>query len=302
MNRKFLKTIVIAFVFTLFSTGCSSTKVLEKEPNYDLSDAEISHVVHGGKDDICDAQFDVVKLEKKMSLSENDSFYQMTMISDMEYGFYPDFEDMKINGKDASSETDNDKLYAEGEAFPIMNEDGIPARYLITLTCTEEFELEDVELYAINIDNKNYPLDVRTLYKEVSIRDIDTHLTTPSTLHFFSSEGDYYLWNEAAEKVYLDADDGYIKVAITEDSILWKSQNGSAEKLFKHIVDNSKWASYMNGDVYDSDYATLSLEEVEEHGLCLVKTGRTDVDAEKTNPPYIAYTEPGFNTIYLSIV
>lgn len=286
--------------------GCSNRQTSDINPDELLSDVEINHAIHNGNEandngSLCDAVFSAALLEKRTTIESESNLYQMLLVADIEHGFYPDFEAMTICGIPFYNESDDGK-FIDGFAQDVIISEDSESRYIITLSCSDDFTVDDIILYAVNQSNDSYPENSKTAIKEINISDMNTHKTVPSTMHFFSSEGDYYIWNEAKDKLILPTDEGYVKVAITPESILWMSNKGSAEKLFQNILDNSKWASYMDGETYDSEYAELSLEEIDGYGLCLVKTGRTNVDEERTNPPYIAYTEPGYGTIYFSIV
>lgn len=244
----------------------------------------------------------LVYLESKMR-NDGVPLYQMIAYAELKKGFDFSFETMRINGIDYFNDNyEVDKKYVDAYSIKISDDTVDNARYLVTFSCTEEFGLEDIELTAKNFSNEEYNKDVEAKFEIDDLSNIDFHKTYSSTLHFIQVGEHYYLWDQKVPKKIIATDEEYTyKTAITPDTIIWASEGGSSDELFTTIAANYKWANELHGRTFDSEYATLTLEEIDGE-LCLVKTAREDLEDETSNPAYVTYTEEGYDTLYFVIV
>ena len=236
-------------------------------------------------------------------IDDHEKLYQMLLYAELENGFSFDFENMMINGIPYYNENYENDLKFVDATFTIISDNNDIDRYIVTLTCTDEFTIDDVKLDAYNDSNDNYDKNIKANLHIIDIIDADLHRTSASPTHFIELNNHYYLWAQNDGRIYPSSkNDNEYCVGITDKSILWMSDGASSEELFTEIANNAKWANAIDWELFETEYATLTLEKDDENGLYLMKTARTDIEDEKSNPSYIAYDKDGYGTIYIVIL
>lgn len=246
--------------------------------------------------------FSWAEIESK--IDDGDGMHEMLVYAELAKGFEFDFENMEIKGIPYyNSNYSVDGKHVDGSSIKLSDGSKDTERYLLMFACTEEFSLEEISLEAYNLSNSEFKTDIRIGSNVISLDEVDLHQTYSSSIHFISVGGHYYVWDQYVPKVYLPCEDsGMCRVAVTEETIIWSGEGGSVEELFTAISDNYGWANELDGEIFDSRYSSLSYENIEGYGACLVKTARTDIEDETANPNYITFTERGHETMYFVIV
>lgn len=234
---------------------------------------------------------------------DHEYLYQMLLYAEIENGFSFDMQNLVVNGINYyNNNYDIDKQFCDGN-FRIIGDTDTIDRYIVTITCSEEFTIDDIKLVLYNNNNDDFSENAKSAIDVIDISEMNLHQTNASTTHFIELNGHYYLWAQNDGRIYPTAkNENEYCVGITESSITWMSDGASIEELFTEIVNNAKWSNSVDGELFDSEYATLTLEKDDENGFYLMKTARTDVDDATSNPSYIAYTKEGYGTIYIVIV
>lgn len=274
--------------------GGSRPEIHERSVTYySGSDGQI---IYAENSDGQTAEFKWAQVETRR---DDDGLYMMLVYAESTKGFEPDFEDMKIAG---IGYYNDDGHYVDGDSIRLSDGSGDAERYLLTLTSDREFTLDSVDLSVYNFSNEAFDSNTEIYPQPVSLSDVDLHRTFDSPTHFISVNGHYYVWDQTVPKKNLgQREENTYSVAITEDTIIWTGEGGSVEELFTELYNNSSWALENGGETYETEYAELTLEELDGK-LCLVKTVRTDMEEPEADPNYIAYTEPGYGTMYFTII
>lgn len=313
------RRIVLVIAASVIFAGCVSTYIMPSPESEEvknmpdiLSNADINHTTYYEKDN-----GDIIKYEngkKADSISavwalagewkekkDGTVFYNKILYAEIENGYRFAFSKMKINGIGFKEyEAKGEKKYAHGYSYDLSNDEK-DGKYALVLTCSEKFNMDDIEMYLYNTQSGNEEA-ICCDFENKDIDSVNLCHTYHSSIHFIRINGHYYLIDQSVDAKYLESDENHEKVAITEDCILWMDKKASAKELFQTISKNYQWANEQGGKVFSSTYASLKTKKINGK-YYLVKTGRTDIDDEKASPCYITYKEKEEDgVVYLSIV
>lgn len=297
--KKRMMAIAIIAMFPLCACGKGQEKpsipVTESYVTYyQKEDGTSIKVVDGKEEKVAASNFAVLD-EGKFKHEDGSEVYQKLIYAEVEDGFDIDFGSMKICGQGYKDGSEMDGYSMELSKNEDVN------RQLITLTFDTDFDINDVELYIRNDSNGEYEEGKREKMKMIDIDKVNFDRTFQSSMHLFKLNGHFYVWDQTIKPTYPECGEGEKVVKVSSDCLYWIGDGGSAEELFTALAEKSEFASEVGGKPFKSK-AKLTMEK-EGDKYFLVKTSRTDMEDEKANPPYIAYTEEeGGGTIYIAIL